>query len=53
MRRLNRERSLTFLIVTHDIAVGRKTDRIVRMVDGEIVDEELLEVRDGRTSDTG
>ena len=44
MRRLNRERGLTFLIVTHDIAVGRATDRIVRMVDGEIVDEERLEV---------
>jgi putative ABC transport system ATP-binding protein len=45
MRRLNREQGLTFLIVTHDIGVGRSTDRIVRMVDGEIVDEELLEVR--------
>jgi len=44
MRRLNRERGLTFLIVTHDISVGRATDRIVRMVDGQIVDEELLEV---------
>jgi ABC-type lipoprotein export system ATPase subunit len=43
MRRLNRERGLTFLIVTHDIGVGRATDRIVRMVDGQIVDEELLE----------
>ena len=50
MRRLNRERGLTFLIVTHDISVGRATDRIVRMVDGEIVDEELLEVRNGRPS---
>jgi putative ABC transport system ATP-binding protein len=45
MRRLNRERGLTFLIVTHDISVGRATDRIVRMVDGQIVDEERLEVR--------
>jgi putative ABC transport system ATP-binding protein len=44
MRSLNRERGLTFLIVTHDIAVGRATDRIVRMVDGQIVDEEILEV---------
>ena len=44
MRQLNRERNLTFLIVTHDIGVGRKTDRIVRMVDGQIVDEEILEV---------
>jgi ABC-type lipoprotein export system ATPase subunit len=45
MRRLNQEQGLTFLIVTHDISVGRATDRIVRMVDGEIVGEELLEVR--------
>jgi ABC-type lipoprotein export system ATPase subunit len=45
MRQLNRERGLTFLIVTHDIGVGRSTDRIVRMVDGQIVDEEQLEVR--------
>jgi putative ABC transport system ATP-binding protein len=44
MRRLNREQGLTFLIVTHDIGVGRSTDRIVRMVDGRIVDEEFLEV---------
>ncbi len=45
MRRLNVERGLTFLVVTHDIAVGRKTDRIVRMVDGQIRGEELLGVR--------
>ena len=44
MRRLNLERGLTFLIVTHDISVGRKTDRIVRMLDGEIVEEHRLEV---------
>jgi ABC-type lipoprotein export system ATPase subunit len=44
MRQLNREHDLTFLIVTHDIGVGRKTDRIVRMVDGRIVSEEVLEV---------
>jgi putative ABC transport system ATP-binding protein len=44
MRELNREHGLTFLIVTHDIGVGRKTDRIVRMVDGQIVSEEILEV---------
>ncbi len=45
MRHLNVERGLSFLIVTHDIAVGRKTDRIVRMVDGEIRGEELMGVR--------
>ena len=45
MRRLNVERGLTFLIVTHDIAVGRKTDRIVRMVDGQVRGEERVGVR--------
>jgi ABC-type lipoprotein export system ATPase subunit len=45
MRRLNIERGLTFLIVTHDIAVGRKTDRIVRMVDGQVRGEERVGVR--------
>jgi ABC-type lipoprotein export system ATPase subunit len=44
MRRLNLARGLTFLIVTHDIAVGRKTDRIIRMLDGAVVEEQLLEV---------
>jgi putative ABC transport system ATP-binding protein len=39
MRRLNEEQHLTFLIVTHDIAVGRKTDRIVRMLDGRVAEE--------------
>ena len=42
MRRLNVERGLTFLIVTHDIAVGRSTDRIVRMLDGRVVDEQQM-----------
>jgi ABC-type lipoprotein export system ATPase subunit len=45
LRRLNRERGLSLLIVTHDISVGRSTDRIVRMIDGEVVDQEVLEVR--------
>ena len=53
MRRLNREHGLTFLIVTHDIGVGRKTDRIVRMVDGQIVSEETLEVNPDRPRDNG
>jgi len=44
MRRLNREQGYTFVIVTHDIAVGRQTDRIVRMMDGQIVEELRLAV---------
>ncbi len=46
MRRLNREKGLTFLVVTHDIAVGRRTDRIIRMLDGAVVDEQILEPRE-------
>jgi ABC-type lipoprotein export system ATPase subunit len=48
MRHLNRERGLTFLIVTHDINVGRKADRIVRMLDGEVVENQYLEVPHAR-----
>jgi len=44
MRELNLARGLSFLIVTHDIAVGRKTDRIIRMLDGAVVEELELEV---------
>jgi putative ABC transport system ATP-binding protein len=46
MRRLNRERGFTFVVVTHDIAVGRRMDRIVRMLDGRIVEEQRIEVED-------
>jgi ABC-type lipoprotein export system ATPase subunit len=42
LRRLNVERGLTLLIVTHDLAVGRATDRIIRMVDGAVVDQGVL-----------
>ncbi len=45
MRMLNRDRGLTFLIVTHDINVGRATDRIIRMLDGAVAEEHILEVR--------
>jgi ABC-type lipoprotein export system ATPase subunit len=43
MRHLNRERALTFLIVTHDATVGHSADRLVRMMDGQIVTDERLE----------
>jgi ABC-type lipoprotein export system ATPase subunit len=51
MRRLNQETGLTFVIVTHDIAVGRATDRIVRMLDGRIAEElEVSGVRPGHAA---
>jgi putative ABC transport system ATP-binding protein len=51
MRRLNEERALTFVVVTHDIAVGRRMDRIVRMLDGSVVEEQLMEARHVRAID--
>ena len=43
MRTLNVERGFTFIVVTHDIGVGRRTDRIVRMLDGRVVEEQIPE----------
>lgn len=40
MERLNREHGQTFVIVTHDAGIGRRCDRILRMSDGLVVDEE-------------
>lgn len=39
MHRLNRELGTTFIVVTHDPAVARQTDRILVMRDGNIVHE--------------
>jgi putative ABC transport system ATP-binding protein len=39
--KLNKEKNQTFIIVTHDPAVGRRADRILRMADGKIVEESL------------
>ena len=40
MRRLNREQQITFVVVTHDIRIGRQADRIIRMSDGLIEAED-------------
>ncbi len=39
MRRLNQEQGITFALVTHDLSVGRRADRIIRMMDGQVVEE--------------
>ncbi len=36
---IHREQSMTIVIVTHDLALAGRTDRIVRMLDGQIVTE--------------
>jgi ABC-type lipoprotein export system ATPase subunit len=42
LRRFNRERGQTVLIVTHDQEVGAACDRIIRMRDGRIVADERV-----------
>jgi lipoprotein-releasing system ATP-binding protein len=39
LRDLNRRINQTFILVTHDLALAEKTDRILRIVDGKIVCE--------------
>ena len=37
IRHLNREKGQTFVIVTHDLEVGKLANRIITMRDGQIV----------------
>ncbi len=39
MRRLNGELGTTFIVVTHDLAVARQTERVLVMQDGRVVRE--------------
>ncbi len=52
LRRLNREKGQTFVLVTHSLEVGEFTDRIIRMRDGVIECDSLKGqdtcVRDGK-----
>jgi lipoprotein-releasing system ATP-binding protein len=40
MRRINKERATTFLIVTHNLALAQRCDRILDVVDGRISGQE-------------
>ncbi|MGA9098582.1 MAG: ABC transporter ATP-binding protein [Methanotrichaceae archaeon] len=46
LRELNRKMNQTFILVTHDMRMAEKTDRILRIVDGKIVCE-LIRQEDG------
>jgi len=39
LRKLNREHNQTFILVTHDERMAAKTDRIIRLVDGKVVED--------------
>ena len=39
LRELNRKTNQTFILVTHDMLMAEKTDRILRIVDGKMVSE--------------
>jgi len=37
MRELNRERGITFIFSSHDPMVLERADRVVRLIDGQVV----------------
>ena len=46
MRRMNREMGVTFIIVTHDLDVALRADRIIRLKDGKVASDELITARE-------
>ncbi|MEA2646462.1 MAG: putative transport system ATP-binding protein [Chloroflexota bacterium] len=40
MRQVNRDRGVTFIIVTHDLDLAAATDRMVRLKDGQVIGDE-------------
>jgi ABC-type lipoprotein export system ATPase subunit len=42
LRKINQNQGTTFLVVTHDLAVARQTNRVVVMTDGRIIREDMI-----------
>ncbi|MDQ2966449.1 MAG: ABC transporter ATP-binding protein, partial [Chloroflexota bacterium] len=47
MRRMNRERGVTFVIVTHDMDIANRTDRMIRLKDGKVLSDERITATTG------
>ncbi len=47
MRRMNREHGVTFVIVTHDMDIAQRADRIIRLKDGKVASDEPIGAREG------
>ncbi|GAC1333880.1 MAG: ABC transporter ATP-binding protein [Candidatus Dormibacteria bacterium] len=43
LRRANRERGVTFIVVTHDMDLAAKTDRMIRIQDGRVLTDVRVE----------
>jgi len=48
LRHLNREERVTIVVVTHDLELAARTDRMVRLKDGAVVSDERQEARSTR-----
>ena len=52
MRRMNRERGVTFVIVTHDMEIANRTDRIIRLKDGKVLSDGRITATNGSLSES-
>jgi lipoprotein-releasing system ATP-binding protein len=41
MRRFNRELGTTFLVVTHDLRIAERCSRIIELIDGRVMSDEV------------